>query len=128
MAKQGARAGLAHVDISTGEFRVTEVDEGEAAGILENLSAREILVATAHPLFAEAKGVQTPIEDWVFSLDYADRTLREHFDLLRWTAAGWPDEPPRYAPPEPCCITCGTRSVPRSIISTGRRTTIAPRR
>jgi DNA mismatch repair protein MutS len=88
VARQGARAGIAHVDISTGEFRVTEVDEAEAEGVLENLSAREILVAAAHPLLAEAKGVRTPIDDWVFSFDYAGRTLREHFNLLSLDGLG----------------------------------------
>jgi DNA mismatch repair protein MutS len=88
VARQGARAGIAHVDISTGEFRVTEVDDAEAEGVLENLSPREILVATAHPLLAEAKGIRTPIDDWVFSLDYAGRTLREHFDLLSLDGCG----------------------------------------
>src|SRR5205085_8368551 len=39
----GARAALAHVDISTGEFRVTELDPDEGAGAIEHLAAREVL-------------------------------------------------------------------------------------
>ena len=39
--RNGTRAGLAHVDISTGEFRVTEVATSDIAAALENLSARE---------------------------------------------------------------------------------------
>src|SRR3981081_1102300 len=35
--RNGTRAGLAYVDISTGEFRVTEIDTGEVAAALENL-------------------------------------------------------------------------------------------
>src|SRR5437588_5811838 len=41
--RNGPRAGLAHVDISTGEFRVTEIDTGDVAAALDNLSAREVL-------------------------------------------------------------------------------------
>src|SRR5499427_6624010 len=43
VARDGARAGLAHVDVSTGEFRVTELDASEVAGALEHLGAREVL-------------------------------------------------------------------------------------
>ena len=88
IARQSGRAGIAHVDISTGEFRVTETEEAEAAALLENLGAREVLVPATHPLLAEAKGLTTPIEDWVFSFDYADRTLREHFGLLTLDGCG----------------------------------------
>src|SRR3982075_186567 len=42
--RNGNRAGLAHVDISTGEFRSTEIDPGELNGALESLGAREVLV------------------------------------------------------------------------------------
>jgi DNA mismatch repair protein MutS len=79
--KTATRAGLAHVDISTGEFRVTEVDASEASAALESLSPREILIPSEHPLFTETRALVTPLEDWVFSIDYADRTLREHFGL-----------------------------------------------
>src|SRR6266567_2741228 len=36
----GARAGLAHVDVSTGEFRVTELDLAELPGLVESVGAR----------------------------------------------------------------------------------------
>src|SRR5271168_346068 len=42
----GARAGLAHVDVSTGEFRATEVDLAELAPAIETMNAREVLVPT----------------------------------------------------------------------------------
>src|SRR5215468_10299719 len=37
------RSGVAHVDLSTGEFRVTEVEHADVAGTIENLGAREVL-------------------------------------------------------------------------------------
>ena len=39
----GARAGVAHVDISTGEFRATEIDLAEVRAALETLNVREVL-------------------------------------------------------------------------------------
>src|SRR6266576_2480779 len=41
VARNGTRAGLAHVDISTGEFRVTELEGAEIPAALEHLAARE---------------------------------------------------------------------------------------
>src|SRR5438045_7724657 len=43
VARNGSRAGLAHVDISTGEFRVTELDGAEISAALDHLAAREVL-------------------------------------------------------------------------------------
>jgi DNA mismatch repair protein MutS len=90
--RAGNRAGLAYVDISTGEFRATEVDAAEMASALESLNVREVLVAAEHPLLPAAETrrsiVTTEVEDWIFSLDYADRTLREHFGLLSLDGCG----------------------------------------
>jgi len=43
VARHGKRVGLAHVDVSTGEFRVTEMDAAELSAALESLGAKEIL-------------------------------------------------------------------------------------
>lgn len=83
--RNGTQAGLAHVDISTGEFRVTEIDTADVAAAIENLSAREVLApenATGVP------GFRTNLEDWVFSSDYAARILRDHFRLLTLDGCG----------------------------------------
>jgi len=86
------RAGLAHVDISTGEFRATEMDPAELTGAIESLGAREVLEAAEHPLLPKSDMRQsilsTEVEDWIFSFDYADRTLREHFGLLTLDGCG----------------------------------------
>src|SRR5258708_6484792 len=41
--ERGKRAAVAYVDLSTGEFRVTETDPSEVAGTIEQLGAREVL-------------------------------------------------------------------------------------
>ncbi len=93
VARAGARSAVAHVDVSTGEFRVTELDTAEVAGALENLGAREVLFPADLPLLngeerAGRRFVPTELEDWVFSHDYADRTLRDHFKLLSLDGCG----------------------------------------
>src|SRR5205814_4690230 len=50
VALNGNRAGLAHVDVSTGEFRTTELDTVEVETAIEQLGAREVLLAAEFPL------------------------------------------------------------------------------
>jgi DNA mismatch repair protein MutS len=92
VARLGKRAGVAHVDISTGEFRVTEMDAAEVAAALEQLDAREALFPAEMPLLVgeaqAARYLRTELEDWIFSFDYADRTLRDHFRLLSLDGCG----------------------------------------
>ena len=54
--RKGNRAGLAYVDISTGEFRSTELPLEEIAPHLESLNGREVLAATG----VEWAGVRPP--------------------------------------------------------------------
>ena len=91
VALNGSRAGLAHVDVSTGEFRATEVDAADVAAALENLNAREVLYAEGLKSGAatpQAGTCATTVEDWVFAADYAERSLREHFRLLTLDGCG----------------------------------------
>ena len=90
VCRNGTHAGLAHVDISTGEFRATELDAAEVNAALENLNVREVLAAET---VADLRGFRTTLEDWIFSLDYADRALREHFRLLTLDGCGLGEKP-----------------------------------
>jgi DNA mismatch repair protein MutS len=99
VARCGTRSAVAHVDISTGEFRVTELEPGEVAGALEQLGAREVLFPGDLPLFANGDSggaprfVRTELEEWIFTQDYADRTLRDHFKLLTLDGCGLANRP-----------------------------------
>ena len=88
--RNGSRAGLAYADITTGEFRVTEIDAAEINAALENLNAREVLAPES---ILGLPGFRTAIDDWVFGLDHADRILREHFRLLSLDGCGLGDRP-----------------------------------
>ncbi|HTR37766.1 MAG TPA: DNA mismatch repair protein MutS [Bryobacteraceae bacterium] len=85
VCRNGSRAGIAYVDVSTGEFRATELDTGEVNAALENLNVREVLAAES---VTDVPGLRTALDDWIFSLDYADRALREHFHLLTLDGCG----------------------------------------
>jgi DNA mismatch repair protein MutS len=93
VARSGNRSAVAHVDLSTGEFKVTELEPNEVAGALEHLGAREVLFPGDLPLLAgdghgTPRFVRTELEEWIFTSDYADRTLREHFKLLTLDGCG----------------------------------------
>ncbi len=85
IAPGGLRTGVAHVDITTGEFRVTEMDSSDVRAALENLNVREVLAA-GKP--GDMPGVHTELEDWIFSFDHAGQTLRDHFKLMTLDGCG----------------------------------------
>ncbi len=83
---EGARAGLAHVDLSTGEFRATELDLGDIAAALETLNAREALAPAGALL--KFSCLRTDVDPWIFGADYAGRGLRDYFHLLALDGCG----------------------------------------
>jgi DNA mismatch repair protein MutS len=92
------RSAVAYVDVSTGEFRVTEMAPAEVAPSLEQLGAREVLFPGDLPLLTgeghpTLRFTRTELEDWIFTFDYADRTLRDHFKLLSLDGCGLANRP-----------------------------------
>ena len=94
----GDAAGLAYLDLSTADFRATEFSgPGSAAQCIDELmrlSPSELIFPAAHgpfgpkadnaaiePLFAQLR-TRTPVDDWVFSPDFAlpllERQLGSH--------------------------------------------------
>lgn len=80
------RAGVAHVDVSTGEFRATEIEVAEIAAALETLNAKEALAPTGSSL--KLPCLKTDVDPWVFGADYAARSLCDHFRLLSLDGCG----------------------------------------
>ena len=85
------RAGVAHVDISTGEFRATEIDAAEIRTTLETLNTREVVVPEG--LADSLPCLKTPLDAWVFGADYAARSLCDHFHLLALDGCGLESRP-----------------------------------
>ncbi len=82
----GAGAGIAILDLSTGEFRATQFGGDDAldraVDEVATHGARELLVPSA--LEAVVRGRQidavvTAIDDWAYALDYAEPLLLAHF-------------------------------------------------
>jgi DNA mismatch repair protein MutS len=102
-ASQNA-AGLAYADLSTGEFRATEFAGSDwlqqVAEELRTLGARELLrpqagtkPAAPYPVSWPTTLVETPLDDWIFSLDHGERLLREQFGVLTLDGFGLAGKP-----------------------------------
>jgi len=98
----GSPIGLAFVDLSTGEFQATEFSGADADDALRDqlqlLHPRETLLPRPQQLFEGAPlegigGVESHLEDWIFQRDYAERILREQFDVAELTGFGFDDRP-----------------------------------
>lgn len=82
------RLGMAGIDVSTGEFFLTEGDSGSVVAQAQSFNPREILVPVEQgeiikPLIKWAqKPLFTPVEDYYFSHEYAYNTLVEHFNTV----------------------------------------------
>jgi DNA mismatch repair protein MutS len=97
VAWRNGAAGLALVDLSTGDFRATEFCGGESLARLrdelDRMRPSELLLAagTVSPLGGRAGGgaivTQTPLDEWVFGEEYGSRLLRDHFRVA--TLAGY---------------------------------------
>ncbi len=99
--------GFAALDLSTGEFRATEFQGADAERRVREellvLRPREVLFASSLPLFDQprqktvlatnaamprigsvenATWAETPLDDWVFSPDYAIPQVENHFGVL----------------------------------------------
>jgi len=85
------RAGVAHVDVSTGEFRATEIEVLEVSSALESLNTKESLAPTGSNL--KLPCLKTDVEPWVFGHDYAARSLCDHFHLLSLDGCGLENRP-----------------------------------
>ena len=97
VAERDGNAGVAFVDLSTGDFRATEFSGPEASSRLQEeldrMRPSELLVASRPTSPADSRSrplaplTQTPLDDWVFAEDYGARLLRDHFRVA--TLAGY---------------------------------------
>ncbi len=97
VAGRNGTVGLALIDLSTGDFRATEFAGAESMARfrdeIDRMRPSELLMASGAPSPLEGRTAngtiltQTPLEEWVFSDEYGERLLREHFRVA--TLAGY---------------------------------------
>src|ERR1700757_5077260 len=96
-AGSGSHWGLSYLDLSTGEFRVTELEGTDAASAeVVCVNPREIILPACFRDSARlkelaavtAERIITFLEDWVFDADYAGRVFTGHFGVASPAALG----------------------------------------
>lgn len=85
--KTGLVFGLACLDISTGEFLISEFDRKQLVSILENFHPSELIFSKAQykELENELEKLSyapavTKLEDWIFDEEFSREALKGHFD------------------------------------------------
>ncbi|RYZ29507.1 MAG: DNA mismatch repair protein MutS, partial [Chitinophagaceae bacterium] len=79
-----AKYGMAFLDISTGEFFIAEGDREYADKLLMGFKPAEVIYQRHHQRkFKEEFGTRFytyTLDEWIFSLQYAEESLLKHFD------------------------------------------------
>ena len=109
LSREGKAFGLAVIDLTTGDFKATEVaDPAALQAELERLKPSEIV----HPAgdtslitaIAGSRAVVNEHEGWVFASDSAGYTLRDHFGVQSLDGFGLKNRPAATGAPEARCI------------------------
>jgi DNA mismatch repair protein MutS len=95
LGRSGAEFALASADMSTGEFSVTAVGQGEIATELARLSPRELLVPDAllaqeefAALFKSLGAALSPLPGSRFDSANGERALKAHYNMLSLDGLG----------------------------------------
>ncbi|HHE07530.1 MAG TPA: DNA mismatch repair protein MutS, partial [Chlorobaculum parvum] len=77
-------AGVAFVDVTTAEFRMTELPMAELKDFLQSLHPSEILISSRDKELRESLGrsmntLFTVLDEWMFTAEQASRVLENHF-------------------------------------------------
>ncbi len=86
--RQGERFGIAAIDISTGEFRLTTAEAGDAEAAMSRFAPREVIIEAnttldgLAPVTDEGEGpLLTEREAWHFDLELSAEKLRRRFSV-----------------------------------------------
>ncbi len=94
LLKRGDSFGLAYCDLSTGEFRVTELESLPALlDELARVSPAEILVPDHQPGEFQSVTPQSPLDGYAFEPEPAAELLRSHFQVHSLDGFGCADLP-----------------------------------
>ncbi len=91
------KIGIAFIDVSTGEFLISEGNREYIDKLLQNFNPSEILFSYAHQkLFTEQFGTDYYTfkqDEWVYQEDYANELLQKHFQTAGMKGFGVADLP-----------------------------------
>ena len=77
--------GVAFLDISTGEFLVTEGDKDTVEKLVQNFNPSEIIFSKSYKKLFEKifgnKFYTFPLDEWIYTYDFCRENLLEHFEV-----------------------------------------------
>lgn len=80
------RAGVAFIDVTTAEFRISDIPPDQVSDMLQSIQPSEILLSSRDKAYKEAisrilpsEVVITILDDWMFSEENATQVLAKHF-------------------------------------------------
>jgi DNA mismatch repair protein MutS len=86
-------AGLSYADVTTGEFRMTQLDRAQALSELERVVPAEVLIPCDFDLPSIEVRAITRLENQLVELDEARRALMDHFEVASLEAYGADTQP-----------------------------------
>ncbi len=90
VVRRGEQAGVAAIDISTGEFRLVTVEAGTLDATMARLTPREVVVAdgsvsgddSSNNITFDSSVLVIPRSDWEFDPSFAREELQRQFNVL----------------------------------------------
>jgi DNA mismatch repair protein MutS len=86
--------GLAFLDLSTGEFLVTQAPETEAAKLVHDFQPKEIIGQRGQELPITGQVMKQGLDEWVFQADFGYQKLIHHFKTTSLKGFGIDDMKP----------------------------------
>jgi len=92
LVAEGNKAGIAYVDITTGEFATTQISGDDiwqaVEQELERLQPAEVLISQSSKLKPHISNHLSPYEDWRFEWGNARQALLDHFEVASLAGFG----------------------------------------
>jgi DNA mismatch repair protein MutS len=92
LVAEGNEAGIAYVDITTGEFATTQISDDDiwqaVEQELERLQPAEVLISQTSNLKPQISNHLSPYEDWRFEWGNARQALLDHFEVASLAGFG----------------------------------------
>jgi DNA mismatch repair protein MutS len=92
LAVEGNKAGIAYVDITTGEFATAQFSDDNVWQAveqeLERLQPAEVLISQVSNLKSQISNHLSPYDDWRFELGNARQALLDHFEVASLAGFG----------------------------------------
>jgi len=89
---KSGKAGIALLDISTGEFIITEVADAHVDKIIQSFSPTEIIFSKSYKAHFETEYADSyyfyTLPEWVYTIDHAQQLLYEQFEVANLKGFG----------------------------------------